>query len=895
MAAMKFALVFLSLFLLLQAYNARSLHDISKKGSFERQLFQEAIIEMVTGEKGLRLPSSPSGVNIPLPPKVQATYSRGKSSPPPPKVAPSTGQATYGRGKSSPPPPKVAPSTGQATYGRGKSSPLPPKAAPSTGQGTYARVNPLPPLPPKVAPSTGQGTYGREASPPPPPNEAPTDQHTFYDGETYVFLKLRPSPNQELAQSLPKQSHLMVGSSRANEKGKAPAYANPNTHLSRGVIFLEEDDFDSILDMPPSIAGWEDIHRSVAQGVPEPVGNSRVYPVNTNSLQNPQSNPSSNTANTYFQEVPLLPYSNMGRGQQYMNQGHNAVSSGGISTFGGESSFVSSNRPQVHRNVAAPVHSRKTVNFNTNQSRGQGKFEGSFLSLGLGGTSEVSSSQLDCREISAKLKEAAPYELKIAHSRRATGQTFDDGFMGFQNNNSGFSNQFRHVSRMAPTKNEHSSQGSLNSGLGSSPHHILHMHQNDRQVGKADKLTKSASSELKMVRARKATGQTLDADFTSFQRNNSGFSNQFSNVDRATSTNYEIGVHNSKFNSEQGSSRNHALQMQHTDNRNTRSGDMDYNGNPVHSGTLDENLARFFNSQQHNLKPPEFVKPSWMTSDYIYSEQLQHVHSKTANSPNYAAPKVSWVGRGLAGTDAPFPKRLGVDLSVRNSPQNSQGHLSPMGRSLQRTNTDKGSTRMPHNVLRPIGQSDGAPVSYPMKYQEPFFTYGQSQSAQIQLPKVPQDAPFTNASTVDNQFQKSDFHVRRHHKRTAVVPHSASHWVQHQKKISRTQHAGSVAARIPPVIPCIPNVKRRVPVGSAPARSHITWKDPDATSKLSGYKCLLCKRDLALTSEGPVFQPSVPPPVAVLRCGHTFHDQCLQNITPGDQANDPPCIPCAIG
>ncbi|GKC21612.1 zinc finger, RING/FYVE/PHD-type containing protein, partial [Tanacetum coccineum] len=68
---------------------------------------------------------------------------------------------------------------------------------------------------------------------------------------------------------------------------------------------------------------------------------------------------------------------------------------------------------------------------------------------------------------------------------------------------------------------------------------------------------------------------------------------------------------------------------------------------------------------------------------------------------------------------------------------------------------------------------------------------------------------------------------------------------------------------------------------------------PNTTPKLSGYKCLLCKRDLALTSEGAVFQPAIPPPVAVLPCGHIFHDQCLENITP-DQEKDPTCIPCAL-
>lgn len=71
--------------------------------------------------------------------------------------------------------------------------------------------------------------------------------------------------------------------------------------------------------------------------------------------------------------------------------------------------------------------------------------------------------------------------------------------------------------------------------------------------------------------------------------------------------------------------------------------------------------------------------------------------------------------------------------------------------------------------------------------------------------------------------------------------------------------------------------------------------DPETSPpELTKYKCLLCKRDLSLTSEGAVYQPTAPPAVAVLPCGHTFHDQCLQKITPQDQAKDPPCIPCAI-
>ncbi|EYU21753.1 hypothetical protein MIMGU_mgv1a022170mg, partial [Erythranthe guttata] len=78
-----------------------------------------------------------------------------------------------------------------------------------------------------------------------------------------------------------------------------------------------------------------------------------------------------------------------------------------------------------------------------------------------------------------------------------------------------------------------------------------------------------------------------------------------------------------------------------------------------------------------------------------------------------------------------------------------------------------------------------------------------------------------------------------------------------------------------------------------PALSHI--KCCEATPEPIGEKCLLCKRDLSFTAEGPVFQPTIPPGAAVLPCGHTFHDHCLQKITPKDQSKCPPCIPCAIG
>ncbi|KAK9715860.1 hypothetical protein RND81_06G194800 [Saponaria officinalis] len=75
---------------------------------------------------------------------------------------------------------------------------------------------------------------------------------------------------------------------------------------------------------------------------------------------------------------------------------------------------------------------------------------------------------------------------------------------------------------------------------------------------------------------------------------------------------------------------------------------------------------------------------------------------------------------------------------------------------------------------------------------------------------------------------------------------------------------------------------------------YIKWQGSDAPPTV-GFKCMLCKRDLSFTPEGPVSIPRNPPQTAVLPCGHTFHDHCLQLITPDDQSDNPPCISCAMG
>ncbi|KAJ0074722.1 hypothetical protein Patl1_34797 [Pistacia atlantica] len=64
----------------------------------------------------------------------------------------------------------------------------------------------------------------------------------------------------------------------------------------------------------------------------------------------------------------------------------------------------------------------------------------------------------------------------------------------------------------------------------------------------------------------------------------------------------------------------------------------------------------------------------------------------------------------------------------------------------------------------------------------------------------------------------------------------------------------------------------------------LLYADFDKPLQPSGRECLFSKRDLSFTLEanGPISQPSIPPSVAVLPCGHYFHTRCLEKST------DPP-------
>ncbi|KAL1533275.1 hypothetical protein AAHA92_33179 [Salvia divinorum] len=85
--------------------------------------------------------------------------------------------------------------------------------------------------------------------------------------------------------------------------------------------------------------------------------------------------------------------------------------------------------------------------------------------------------------------------------------------------------------------------------------------------------------------------------------------------------------------------------------------------------------------------------------------------------------------------------------------------------------------------------------------------------------------------------------------------------------------------------------KQRTP----PEAQRVKWKGfEESVIEPSGNRCFLCKRDVAYTAGGTMYGRSELPAVAVLPCGHVFHDYCLQLITPPQDSQSPPCIPCAL-
>ncbi|GFZ07919.1 hypothetical protein Acr_19g0008560 [Actinidia rufa] len=270
--------------------------------------------------------------------------------------------------------------------------------------------------------------------------------------------------------------------------------------------------------------------------------------------------------------------------------------------------------------------------------------------------------------------------------------------------------------------------------------------------------------------------------------------------------------------------------------------------------------------------------------------------------PKRGGVQVSKVGTPQAARSGLLPQRLGFQLNEHRAAQAVRHGLLPKNTGIQVTNshvayaTECGTHPEEIDVQMASCSQEGLHMQFSKDLTRPTSTAGQAIS-------TAKGWGFSVASDVLGGPSL---------KRSAIQPPSAAPRVQRRKITPQPYIHPSVPFpyTVPAALIPIPDPvnhikwkgiyggrKRQIPpqIHGPDTASLKVVHDFDGLPQPIGRKCFLCKRDLSFTPEGPVHQPTMPPAVAVLPCGHTFHDHCLQLITPEDQSKNPPCIPCAIG
>ncbi|KAK4350168.1 hypothetical protein RND71_029481 [Anisodus tanguticus] len=228
-----------------------------------------------------------------------------------------------------------------------------------------------------------------------------------------------------------------------------------------------------------------------------------------------------------------------------------------------------------------------------------------------------------------------------------------------------------------------------------------------------------------------------------------------------------------------------------------------------------------------------------------------------------------------------FPKRLGVQLNdgaisqaTREGVLPGTGRIQQIRQGNSYRSQDHGPKMHPTELLHPplaMGRPQGGS---PANYNVSGLPYHAGQGVPI--------------SKVDVAPQASYIHGQTSLKRRAVGAPPTAPTCQRRRPL--TPHNQQLIAHLKQ------NTNAPVPASSPSIPSpRVKWQGLEESAQPIGEKCLLCKRDVAFNPEGPISRPAIPPTVAVLPCGHVFHDHCLQLITPKDQSKNPPCIPCALG
>ncbi|XP_055825273.1 uncharacterized protein LOC129893876 isoform X2 [Solanum dulcamara] len=241
-----------------------------------------------------------------------------------------------------------------------------------------------------------------------------------------------------------------------------------------------------------------------------------------------------------------------------------------------------------------------------------------------------------------------------------------------------------------------------------------------------------------------------------------------------------------------------------------------------------------------------------------------------------------WIGIQPAPVNQ-FPKRLGVQLNDGAISQATREGVLPGTVGIQQTrggnsyqSQDHGPKMHPTELLLPpfaMGRPQGGSSA---EFNVSGLPYHAGQGVPISKVDVAPQGSYIDAPTSLKRRRPSRAPPTAPtcQRRRTLTRHSNQQLIAHQRPIT--------IAPVPASSPSLPSLRAKLQGLEEPVQP-------------VGEKCMLCKRNVMFNPEGPFSRPAIPPAVAVLPCGHVFHDHCLQKITPQDQSNNPPCIPCAIG
>lgn len=545
------------------------------------------------------------------------------------------------------------------------------------------------------------------------------------------------------------------------------------------------------------------------------------------------------------------------------------------------------------------------------------RIDGSFLSLGIGGKTDAKSKfDLNSREITGNLDGAFSPQLNTSHVRQATGislnpgHNFVGGFSSFQNNIGGFPNLGYNAGGWTPSNNNVGVMCDTTTDLNSSPFHILQRSQADMQRG----VPQLSNRNVDFVGNRDSRHANSDP-YKGFIGELAPSSGPFSSCSAGWLDSGQTGKSGLVSESEKftWTTTQPASDQLHKRFMGTAvptessmvSPSVGFKGSSIRK----EHSAHLFSALKDSAA--QAVDESAQLLKRKRVQPTGQRYSANDGSSRYAA------GGGL------FPKRVGVQFTKDSAAQAAGSGLFPQRLGVQvhehtatqavgdglfpnitgtRVDDSRVAYAAEHGLYpKEIGlQTARRPELFSTDLRGPHFTTGGSQGLPAHYSNDIVRTTSTTGQVISTAkgyglSQASDVLRRPSLKRGGILPPPTAPRIQ-CRKISLQ----------PPIHPSVPSPPQTAPAGAIPippppaipipaAVPHIKWQDSEGLPQPTGQKCMLCKRDLSFTPEGPVYQPAVSPPVAVLPCGHTFHDRCLQLITPEDQSKNPPCIPCAIG